>query len=150
MVAEYSPPGGGKAGPGSPSELARRSFQAQGGISVRGWPREVRLLRRTEFVRVYSGGRRYSSPFFAAFLLKTESPTSKVGFTIPRGLGCAVRRNRIKRRMREAVRLHLAEIAPGWNIVFHPRQAVLGVEFYRLEQEVSRFFGSLTGRESRP
>lgn len=150
MVARYSLPGGGKAEPGSPSELAPRSFQAAGGVSVRGWPRGARLLKRTEFERVYSAGRRYSSPFFAAFLLRTELPTRKVGFTVPRALGKAVRRNRIKRRMREAVRLHLAELGPGWSIVFHPRQAVLGAEFGRLEQEVSRFFGSLMGRESRP
>jgi len=103
----------------------------------RPWPRQARLLRRGEFQRVYSTGFRYSNPFFAAFVLKTGAPVSRIGFTAPRALGKATVRNRIKRRLREAARLHLPELEPGWDIVFNPRRAVLDAEFTRLEREVS-------------
>lgn len=146
MVARYSLEDGGKAGSGSPSERSRRPTPAASeNPGRRSWPRERRLLRRSEFEQVYSQGRRYSSPFFSAFLLKTGEPASRVGFTVPRALGKAVRRNRIRRRMREAVRLHLPEIGVGWNIVFNPRRAVLEADFAVLEQEVSRLFASAAG-----
>ena len=118
--------------------------------SSRRWPRTARLRKRSEYNQIYSAGRRYSFPLFSAFLLQTGSATSKVGFTVGRGLGRAARRNRIKRRMRDAVRLHLLEIGPGWNIVFHPRRSVFDVEFSRLEKEVSRLFESVSGRGGRP
>ena len=150
MVAKYSPPGDGRAAPALPSERARPA--PAGGArqpAGQGWPRQARLLRRSEFEQVYAAGRRYSSPFFSAFLLKTGAPTSKVGLTASKALGKATRRNRIKRRLREAARLHLPEIAPGWNIVFNPKRAVLNADFAGLEQEVSRLFGWLQGRAPR-
>ena len=63
---------------------------------------------------------------------------SRFGFTCPRALGKAVVRNRIKRRLREAVRSRLAEIRPGWVVVFNPRRTVLDAPFIELCKEVSR------------
>ncbi len=110
----------------------------------RAWPREARILKRSEFQQVYSRGRRHSTPLFAAFLLETASPGARVGITAPRALGNAVCRNRIRRRLREAVRLNFDRIGAGWNIVLNPRRAVLEVEFSALEREVSRLFRSLS------
>jgi ribonuclease P protein component len=66
-----------------------------------------------------------------------------VGLTAGRVLGDAVERNRIRRRMREAVRLHLNELPPRVDVVLHPRKTVLDIEFARLEREVSRVFASV-------
>lgn len=147
MVAKYSRHDERKDEPGSPCESAAeasRPSRAAGAADEarrgRKWPREARLLKRSEFQQVYSTGRRCSTPFFTAFLLKTEAQRSRVGFTTPRALGNSVRRNRIKRRLREAVRLHLAELGFGWDIVFNPRRAVLGADFGVLEREVARLF----------
>ena len=151
MVASYWPQDGGKAAAGSPSDPSEVMVPPAGSAeSPRRWPRTARLRKHSEFDQVYSAGRRYGSPLFSAFLLQTGLATSKVGFTVGRGLGRAVRRNRIKRRMRGAVRLHLPEIGPGWNIVFHPRRSVFDVEFSRLEKEVSRLFESVSGKGGRP
>jgi ribonuclease P protein component len=46
----------------------------------------------------------------------------------------------MKRRMREAVRLHLAELPTGWLIVFNPRRPVLTAPAEVIEREVSRVF----------
>jgi len=64
----------------------------------------------------------------------------RVGLTAGRVLGGAVERNRIRRRMREAVRLHLQELPPHVDVVLHPRRTVLEIEFARLEGEVARIF----------
>jgi ribonuclease P protein component len=63
-----------------------------------------------------------------------------VGLTAGRVLGKAVERNRIKRRMREAVRLNLALLTRDVDVVLHPRRAVLTADFSTLQGEVSRIF----------
>ncbi|HEX3996860.1 MAG TPA: ribonuclease P protein component [Acetobacteraceae bacterium] len=105
-----------------------------------GFPKSVRLLRPGDFRRVYDHGARYSCPLFAAFSLGQAGGGKAVGFTTPKALGKAVRRNRIRRRMREAVRLELASLNPGWSIVFNPRRKLLDCIFTDLRHEVKRFF----------
>lgn len=59
---------------------------------------------------------------------------ARLGLTTPRALGGAVIRNRIKRRFREAFRLHRAEFGPQWDIVINPRRAALQAEFPEIER----------------
>jgi ribonuclease P protein component len=51
-----------------------------------------------------------------------------------------VDRNRIRRRTREAVRLHIAELTANVDVVLHPRRTVLTAEFGALEREIARVF----------
>lgn len=64
----------------------------------------------------------------------------RIGFTTPRALGKAVDRNRIRRRTREAVRLHLADLTANVDLVLHPRRTVLTAEFAAIEREILRVF----------
>ncbi len=106
-----------------------------------GFPKSARLLRSSDFRRVYDQGTRHTCPFFAAFsLLEPTAPGPRVGFTAPKGLGKAVVRNRIKRRMREAVRLELASLSPEWSIVFNPRRKAQDCLFTELQAEIRRLF----------
>jgi ribonuclease P protein component len=68
-----------------------------------------------------------------------------LGFTTPKALGKAVIRNRIRRRVREAVRIELdrfesGELSPAWWIVFNPRRKALDCPFTELQAEVKRLF----------
>src|SRR5579864_5608471 len=75
------------------------------------FPRGLRLLRHTDFERVYKEGRRHFSGSMTVFYSGRADKASsnargpRVGFTVGRALGGAVERNRMKRRLREAVRL---------------------------------------------
>jgi ribonuclease P protein component len=105
------------------------------------FPKSARILRSRDFRRIYDNGQRFSGPYFAAFLLALEREQEqgpRIGFTVPRAFGIAVRRNRAKRRIREQLRLRLGDIAPQWDIVVNPRRSVLDASPAELQKEVDR------------
>lgn len=114
------------------------------------FPRNVRLLRRADFQRVYEyGGRHFSDSMTAFYLLRdvnaSEGRTGsgsgpRIGITVGRVLGKAVERVRIKRRIRNAVRLHLASLQAPVDVVINPKRVVLKVEFTKLTDEIRRTF----------
>ena len=61
-----------------------------------------------------------------------------MGFTVPRAFGRAVLRNRAKRRIREALRVRLPEVAPEWDIVINPRRPAIAAPVEELQGEVER------------
>ena len=107
-----------------------------------GFPKVIRLLRSTDFRRVYDRGRRQSLDGMVAFFLATDNPSSRIGFTVPAAFGPAVDRNRIKRRLREAIRMHWTELGPGWDIVLNPRRVALDFERLRIEDIIRNLFQS--------
>lgn len=70
--------------------------------------------------------------------LDTEGP--RAGFTTPRALGKAHDRNRIRRRMREAVRHELSNADPAVDFIFHPRRNALDAPIPSLRREVEKVF----------
>ena len=80
--------------------------------------------------------------YFFAERTSTPPVGPRVGLTAGRVLGKAVERNRIKRRMREAVRMNLALLTRDVDVVLHPRRTVLTAEFAGLQSEVSKIFAS--------
>jgi len=93
-------------------------------------------LRRVEYDAVYKAGRRKSSREFTVFVRPNSLDFSRFGWSIKKALGTAVRRNRIRRRLREILRLHRQEIAPGWDIVIHPRTSAITAEFSTLTADL--------------
>jgi ribonuclease P protein component len=74
-----------------------------------------------------------------AVCLETDAPDGpKVGFAVPRALGGAVVRNRMKRRLREAIRPRLARLPARWLIVLQPRRSALEAAFQDLERDVEQ------------
>jgi ribonuclease P protein component len=107
-------------------------------------PKHSRIVRTAEFKKVYQSGVRVTSRYFAAFCFSGSRDGSalpaRCGFTLPKALGRAVTRNRIRRRLREAVRTHLGQLPAGWLIVFNPRRSALEAPFEELANEVGRIF----------
>jgi ribonuclease P protein component len=120
---------------------AKSSRSARKGSFIAGFPKRVRLLRSQDFRRVYDHGDRRASSLFAAFCLREPEPIGpRVGITTPRALGKAVARNRIKRRIREAVRSQIGRLSPEWSIVINPRRKALEAPFAELLREMDRLF----------
>ena len=97
-----------------------------------------KLVRKADFDAVYRNGKRRSSSHFTVFLKANGLPQSRFGFSIKRALGGAVVRNRIRRRIREVVRLHRQEISAGWDFVIHPKANVERAAFAALENDLVR------------
>jgi ribonuclease P protein component len=106
------------------------------------FPKSSRILKSSEFRRVYDQGFRYTTRLFSAFCLDTADPARttgpRVGFTVPRAVGKAVARNRIKRRIREAIRKELHQAGPQWDMVLNPRRAMLEAPFADIQLEVRK------------
>jgi len=121
------------------------------GAGKGGFPRSARLLRHADFERVYKLGRRHFSASMTVFYWpRTEAVAAgakaavasglRIGFTVGRALGGAVQRNRMKRRLREAVRLTRPPAGVNADVVINPKKSLLTVEFAAVVNEVSRAF----------
>lgn len=108
----------------------------------------VRLRKHADFQRAYAASRKRQSASMSWFLAARDQgseirdlgtvPNARVGLTTGKVLGKAHERNRIKRRMREALRRHLDMLPVGADLILHPRRAVLTMEFAKLEAELVR------------
>ena len=83
-----------------------------------------RLKRRAEFVRAAKAGRKAARDGLVLQALPRPDSDTRLGFTATKKIGNAVARNRAKRRLRAAARLHLgAAPAPGFDLVLIARDA---------------------------
>lgn len=80
--------------------------------------RANRLSRSRDFDAVYRHGRSVSSRFLVLYWFPQEEPAApRFGFSVPRAVGSAVERNRIKRQLREVWRARLERVPPGHDYV---------------------------------
>ena len=128
---------------GATKPLAKRGNASSGPEAVRpnaSFPRARRLLKHADFERVYQQGRRHFSSHMTVFYQRQEEGAARVGFTVGRVLGGAAERNRIKRRLREAVRLRHSLLTAPVDVVINPKKSVLQTEFPALLEEIERAF----------
>jgi len=134
----------------APERSREHTAANAGGSFPRGFSRSGRLLKHSDFDRVYKLGRRHFSSHMTVFYLRpatgaspegaSEEKQARVGFTVGRVLGGAVDRNRIKRRLREAVRQRRLVLkgAGAVDVVINPKRSVLTLEFSVVLEEVGR------------
>jgi ribonuclease P protein component len=101
----------------------------------------LRLRKHADYQRAYANSRKRQSASMSWFLAANDpavlSPSPRIGLTAGKVLGKAHERNRIKRRMREALRRHV-DLFPACDLILHPRRTVLTIDFGKLEAEIVR------------
>jgi len=127
-----------------PTLPARPAVNETSNKVSQGFPRKARLLKHADFQVVYKQGRKHFSGNMTAFYRENEANDApRVGFTVGKVLGGAVDRNRIRRRMRSAVRNHLSELIRPLDLILHPRKSVLTLKFSQLDAEIMQVFAAV-------
>ncbi|MGA9667778.1 MAG: ribonuclease P protein component [Terracidiphilus sp.] len=104
----------------------------------------MRLSKHADYQRAYAASRKRQSASMSWFLAPQQPQAHeplrgpRVGLTAGKVVGKAHERNRIKRRMREALRRHTAMLPRGCDLILHPRRSALTLEFTKLEAEIVR------------
>ena len=103
--------------------------------------RTYRLKSRVDFQDVYSKGRSVANRAAVLYVLsRVQLNPSRVGFAAGKKLGKAVLRNRIKRRIRESVRLLWHRVKPGYLLIVIARQAAKDMPFPQLQAKILELF----------
>jgi ribonuclease P protein component len=124
-----------------------------------------RLRKHADYQRVYQASRKQFGKQMAYFFILRQplapmappartlddaslanvsaANAPRIGLTVPKAIGKAVDRNRIKRRMREAVRSQLPLLHAPVDIVLHPRRSVIDLDFAALKLEVAQVFRAI-------
>lgn len=117
----------------------------------------ARLQKHSDYQRAYATSRKRQSASMSWFLAPQQSaypgaeppPGPRVGLTAGKVLGKAHERNRIKRRLRAALALHIDLLPAGCDLILHPRRSVLIVEFAKLEAEIVRILQQANAEAAR-
>ncbi|UJW75888.1 ribonuclease P protein component [Rhizobium sp. SL42] len=97
-----------------------------------------RLKSRPQFLAVRNGEKRKGRLILLEVLDRKDSAPARVGFTVTKKHGNAVERNRMRRRLKEAVRLNAAfAMRPGHDYVIVARREVLNAPFDQLAAQLT-------------
>ena len=98
-----------------------------------------RLKRRADFLAAASGNKASAAGFLLQARVQDEGQAVRVGFTVSKRTGNAVERNRIRRRLREIVRLNgPSDMKAGHDYVLIGRRDALTLPFTRMTAELTR------------
>ncbi len=106
-----------------------------------GFGKDVRLRRRAEFLTIQRRGRKSHSPNFIVSSMAQSPPrASRFGFSVSRRVGNSVVRNRVKRRLREFVRLNRPQLAAARDFVVIAKPGAAKLSYAELVAELRGSF----------
>jgi len=100
------------------------------------YSKEERLLKRRDFVNLNQEGGRLYSKNFLIIIRKNDLEFSRLGITVTKKIGKAVKRNRIKRLVREFFRLNKEKLPKGYDISIIARADVSALKLQDIEKEL--------------
>lgn len=109
-----------------------------------------RIKKRREFLRVQQNGQRWVCRRLVVLAMPSEVGRTRIGLTVSRKVGNAVVRARVKRRLREAWRLHKSEWPPDTDVVVIARSAAAAASMARLRDDLFAWARHHRAAERRP
>ena len=113
------------------------------------FPRSRRLTRRRQFLDVYERGRRLGSSSFTLFCLPNTIGRLRLGLTVPRKVGNAVFRNRVKRVLRDIFRRYQPPGDLSLDLVINAHRAFGRSTSQQIERELIHAIGRIADRGKR-
>ena len=101
------------------------------------------LKKNSEFRRLYSRGKSAVNSYMALYCRRNGGKVNRLGYTVSTKLGHAVVRNRIRRRLREIVRLNSPRLQTGWDLVIVARRRCVDAEYHKMDAAFLRACGEL-------
>ncbi|MBW5448804.1 ribonuclease P protein component [Cohnella sp. CFH 77786] len=99
--------------------------------------RKLRLRKREDFGRVYRQGRSFANSQFVVYWRKQTNPGCfRLGVSASSKLGGAVVRNRIRRQVKEIVRLNAAKLQDEHDLILIVRKPALVMTYQQLEGSI--------------
>ena len=128
-----------KRRPAGAEEKACQGKKAPDGLTGQAdlsYPRAVRIRSRNDYLRIQNVGSKTRGSFFILLIASNDLPISRFGITVSRKSGNAVKRNSIKRKIREILRLNRGRFLPGNDIVVVARHRASEAAFSQMEEEL--------------
>jgi ribonuclease P protein component len=108
-----------------------------------------RLRQRADFLAAATGIKVPAPAFLLQTRKREDSGPTRIGFTVSKKVGNAVERNRVRRRLREAVRLSCSgRFQPGHDYVLVGRRPALELSFDRIRQDLEQAISRAHSRNS--
>lgn len=107
-----------------------------------------RLRSRSDYLKVARGTRAFSPGFVLQARRRAAAGEPRFGFTVTRKVGNAVTRNRIRRRLKEIVRLGEGQAAPGMDYVLIGRRDAASRPFAMMAADLAATLRTVTGRRA--
>ncbi len=93
------------------------------------------LKTRAQYSLVYSSGRTWANDLVVVKALPNQLGVTRLGFSVGRRIGKAVVRNRVRRLIKESVRI--LRIRPGWDIVFIARKGAASASYQTIREAIN-------------
>lgn len=104
------------------------------------FPKSEKILKRADFVNLNRSGKRLYTKHFTLIIKQNGQGVTRLGVTVSKKTGNAVRRNRLKRLIREFFRLNKKRIPQGYDIVIIAKKDAGCLDFRKIEDEVGSAF----------
>ena len=101
-----------------------------------------RLKKKKQFTYIYKKGKRVSNKFLTLFVLTSKYKSYKIGYSVSKKIGKATVRNKVKRRLKEIVRLSSLPQS-NFNYVLMAREGIENLDFKNLEKQVKDIFSKI-------
>ena len=103
----------------------------------------VTVKENYEFRRIYRKGKSAVSPQLVIYCQRNRRDHSRLGVSVSTKLGCAVVRNRVRRRIREIYRLNKAKMLPGYDLIVVARVRAVETDYQKLDRTYLRLLEQL-------
>jgi len=117
-----------------PFKLDPMAFIIMGNYS---FSKNERLLKRSQFVNLNRSGKRVHGAHFVIILKENGLGITRLGVTVTKKTGCAAKRNRIKRLVREYFRLNKAHFPQGYDVVIAAKKDANKLDLRDLQRELN-------------